>query len=70
MLVVPSVIPTKVEIQAHHPPDTVFNGMTDSVRHLDSRVRVNDEQCSELYSAIVQLSIILHADGSLAMLDF
>ena len=44
--------------------------MTDSVRHLDSRVRVNDEQCSELYSAIVQLSIILHADGSLAMVDY
>ena len=35
-----------------------------------SRVRGNDEQCSELYSAIVQLLIILHADGPLAMLDF
>ncbi len=47
-----SVIPAKAGIQAHPPTwipsriavrDKLFNGMTDCVRHLDSRVRGNDE---------------------------
>ena len=60
MLVVPSVIPTKVGIQV----------LSTNRINLDSRVRGNDEQCSALYSVIVQLSIVLQTDGPLAMLDF
>ncbi len=46
MYLLPSVIPAKAGIQANSARHTwipAFAGMTDFVRHLDSRVRGNDE---------------------------